>query len=94
MGTGLKWLKERRRLKIWDMGGHGDENNKKYLKIYKVVKKPRCPLKTFKKKCNYLECFWPVREGITLLTWKIKILLLLLLLLSVYWKTIEMPSNS
>ena len=35
----------------------------------KVLIQQKCPLKTSKSK--YLKWFWPVTEGITLLTWKI-----------------------
>ena len=48
-------------------GNHNDQNSEKHLKTYKVVKQQTCPLK---QKCKYLEWFWLVTEGITLLTRK------------------------
>ena len=38
------------------------------LNDQKFVAQQKCPLKTLKK--NYFKWFWPVTEGITLLTWK------------------------
>ena len=40
----------------------------KYLKLSKIVRQQKCPIKHKKRK--YLKWFWPVTEGITLVIWK------------------------
>ena len=38
-------------------GGHGDQNNEKHLKIYKIVKLQKYYLETFEKKLKKLNDF-------------------------------------